>query len=101
MDAVAALARTPAAAAPSAAAAASRAEAEAIAKEFEAMFVAELLQPMFAGLETDGPFGGGSAEAAFRPMLVERYAAAIADAGGVGVADAVLAELLRLQGLEP
>jgi peptidoglycan hydrolase FlgJ len=77
-----------------------RAEAEAVAREFERMFVAEMLQPMFAGIETDGPFGGGHAEDVFRPMLLDQYADAVAKAGGVGIADAVLKEILRLQGLE-
>ena len=78
-----------------------RAEAERVAQEFEKMFLAEMLQPMFAGIETDGPFGGGNAEEVFRPMLLEKYAEAVSSAGGVGIADAVLSELLRMQGLEP
>ncbi len=78
----------------------SRAEAEKIAQEFERMFIAEMLQPMFAGIETDGMFGGGMAEDMFRPMLLDRYAENIAQSGGVGIADAVLAEILRMQGLE-
>lgn len=77
-----------------------REEAERIAQEFERMFIAEMLQPMFDGIETDGPFGGGNAEEVFRPMLLDQYASAISAAGGVGVADSVLSELLRLQGLE-
>ncbi len=77
-----------------------RAEAERVAQEFEKMFLAEMLQPMFAGIETDGPFGGGNAEEVFRPMLLEKYAEAISAAGGVGIADSVLSELLRMQGLE-
>lgn len=83
-----------------AASASSRAEAEAVAREFERMFLAEMLQPMFAGLSTDGPFSGGQAEEVFRPMLVDHYARAMSEAGGAGVADAVLAEILRIQGLE-
>lgn len=79
---------------------ATRQQAEDVAREFERMFIAEMLQPMFAGLETDGPFGGGSAEEAFRPMLIDHYAKSVAAGGGVGVADAVLKEILRLQGLE-
>ena len=78
----------------------SRQQAEDVAQDFERMFIAEMLQPMFAGLETDGPFGGGSAQEAFRPMLIDQYAKSIAAGGGVGVADAVLKEILKLQGLE-
>jgi Rod binding domain-containing protein len=77
-----------------------RAEAEAVAQQFERMFIAEMLQPMFSGIETDGPFGGGTGEDVFRPMLLDQYADAVAMAGGVGIANAVLKEILKLQGLE-
>lgn len=78
-----------------------REEAKRVAQEFEKMFLAEMLQPMFAGIETDGPFGGGNAEEVFRPMLLEKYAEAVSASGGVGIADSVLSEILRMQGLEP
>jgi peptidoglycan hydrolase FlgJ len=77
-----------------------RAQAEAVAQQFERMFVAEMLQPMFSGIETDGVFGGGQGEEVFRPMLLDQYADAVAKGGGVGIADAVLKEILRMQGLE-
>jgi len=87
-------------AAPSVAEVRTREQAQAVAQQFERMFIAEMLQPMFAGLETDGPFGGGNAEATFRPMLLDQYADAIARGGGIGIADSVLKEILRMQGLE-
>lgn len=78
-----------------------RAEASAelrrVAEEFEAVFLSEMLSPMFEALDTEGLGGGGMGERIFRPMLVQRYAEAIAQAGGVGVADAVMQEMLRLQ----
>ena len=77
-----------------------RAQAEAVAQQFERMFIAEMLQPMFSGVETDGPFGGGQGEDVFRPMLLDQYADAVARGGGVGIAYAVLKEILRMQGLE-
>lgn len=77
-----------------------RAQAEHIAQQFERMFITEMLQPMFSGIETDGPFGGGQGEDVFRPMLLDQYADAVARGGGVGIADVVLKEILRLQGLE-
>jgi Rod binding domain-containing protein len=52
---------------------------------------------MFATLPSDGAFGGGSAEAQWRPMLVEQFGRAMAHAGGVGIGQAVLAEMQRLQ----
>jgi Rod binding domain-containing protein len=68
-----------------------------VAREFESMVLTQMLAPMFEALDADGFGGGGSGERMFRPMLVERYADAMTGAGGIGVADAVLAELMRLQ----
>ena len=77
-----------------------RAEAERVAGEFEHMFIAQMLQPMFAGVTTEAPFGGGQGEEMFKPMLIDEYAKAVSSRGGLGVKDAVLKEILRLQGLE-
>jgi Rod binding domain-containing protein len=75
-------------------------EIRRVAEEFEAVFLAEMLAPMFESLETDGLGGGGIGEQMFRPMLVERYAQSISQAGGVGVADYIIAELNRMQTVE-
>lgn len=66
-------------------------------QDFEAQMLGALLQPMFDTLPTNGPFGGGSAEAQWRPMLVENFGRAMARAGGVGIGGAVLAQMQRLQ----
>ena len=68
-----------------------------VAEDFEATFLAQMLQPMFAGLETDGPFGGGHAEATWRGFLVDAMARQVAQGGGIGLADHVQRELLALQ----
>jgi peptidoglycan hydrolase FlgJ len=67
------------------------------AEEFEAVFLAEMLAPMFDGIDSDGLGGGGMGEQMFRPMLVERYAESITRAGGVGIADSIMRELMRMQ----
>ncbi len=75
-------------------------EADALrraAEEFEAVFLSEMLGPMFEGIETEGLGGGGMGEQIFRPMLIERYAEAIGRAGGVGIADSVVREFMRMQ----
>ena len=77
-----------------------REQARHVAQQFERMFISEMLGPMFAGIETDGPFGGGNAESTFRPMLIDQYADSIAKQGGVGIADKVMKEILKMQGLE-
>lgn len=74
-----------------------QAELRRAAEEFESVFLSEMLAPMFEGLDTDGLGGGGMGEQIFRPMLVERYAEAISRSGGVGIADSIVRELIRLQ----
>ncbi|MBU6407814.1 MAG: rod-binding protein [Alphaproteobacteria bacterium] len=71
------------------------------AQDFEAMVLRELLGPMFEALDTEGLGGGGAGERMFRPMLVGEYAGGMADRGGIGLADYVLAELIRLQAQGP
>lgn len=69
------------------------------AQRFEAQVFAQLLQPAFESLGQSG-FGGGAAEAQWRPMLVEGFAAAAARAGrGIGLQDMVLRHMIRLQEL--
>ena len=65
------------------------------AEDFEAVFVGQLLDGMMQGLASDGPLGGG--DDPFAGLLREEYGKLIARSGGIGVADAVLRELLRAQ----
>jgi len=68
---------------------------------FEAQALSALLAPMFATVDpSKGTFGGGAGEAQFRPMLVSHYAEGMARAGGIGIARAVFAEMLRAQAQE-
>ncbi len=67
------------------------------AVEFEAVFISQMLAPMFEGLESDEVFGGGPGEDVYRSLIVEEYGKAIARSGGIGIADAVQREILRLQ----
>lgn len=68
-----------------------------LAKDFEATIIAELLRPMFEALDTEGVGGGGEGERMFRPMLVDQYAKGIAQAGGLGLSDMVLREMVKMQ----
>ena len=68
------------------------------AQDFEAMFVAQMLKPMFEGLEVDGMFGGGKGEEVFRGFLIQEYGKIIAERGELGIADALKAQLIEMQG---
>ena len=69
------------------------------ARAFEAQALGQLLQPIFATLQPGkSAFGGGMAEAQWQPMLVDAMAQAITRSGrGLGLAEAVLQEMLRWQ----
>ena len=45
---------------------------EEAAREFEAVFVSEMMKPMFEGIKTDGMFGGGKGEEVFRGFLFDK-----------------------------
>jgi flagellar protein FlgJ len=67
------------------------------AQAFETQFIAQMLKPMFEGIDTDGPFGGGQAEATWRGFMIDAMAGQMSRAGGIGVARHVMAEMLKMQ----
>ena len=67
------------------------------AESFEASFLSQMLKPMFEGLQTDGPFGGGEGEATWRSFLIDAMAKQTVKAGGIGLADTVMSEMLKMQ----
>ncbi len=77
------------------------ATARAAAEEFEAFFLSQVLDSMFKGIKSDGMFGGGHGEDIYRPLLLQEYGKLRAERGGIGLADAVMRELLTTQEIEP
>lgn len=88
-----------AAAQPTAAEVTKRRDIHDTAQKFEASFLSIMLQQMYAGVETDGPFGGGAGEEMFRSFMTEAMAKQVSRSGGLGIADTVAREMLKLQGL--
>lgn len=70
---------------------------DAVAKDFEAMFVTEMMKPMFEQIKPDERFGGGKGEEIFRGMMLQEYGKMMAETGQLGIADSVKQELLRMQ----
>jgi peptidoglycan hydrolase FlgJ len=84
----------PAAAAPTAV---NRDKIEETAKAFEATFISQMLKPMFEGLSTDGLFGAGQGEATWRSFMLDEMAKSTVKAGGIGLSNTVMAEMLKMQ----
>ena len=72
-------------------------EARKAAEDFEAFFVTSTLESMFAGVKTDGLFGGGSAEKIYRSMLFDEYGKIMAKNGTIGVSEQVMNSIMAMQ----
>lgn len=70
---------------------------EETAKDFEAMFLSEMLRPMFNSVEVDETFGGGRGEEVFRGFLQDEYSKLLAGNQSIGIADKVKEELIAMQ----
>lgn len=71
---------------------------EQAAKDFEAVFLSEMMKPMFAEINKPDPlFGGGHGEQVFNGFMVQEYGKLMAENGGVGLAEHVKAELVKIQ----
>ena len=73
------------------------AEARKTGEDFEAFFLTQMLEHMFKGIPTDGYFGGGYGEGVYRSIMLQEYGRILSKAGGVGIADMVSRELMKLQ----
>jgi flagellar protein FlgJ len=68
------------------------------AQDLEGIFINTLMKEMFSSLKTDQKSGGGGdAESTWRGIQAEQMSDAISKAGGVGIADAIYADLLAVQ----
>jgi len=72
-------------------------DAMRVGRQFEQMFLSQMLTPMFNGIDTEGPFGGGKGEQMMRSFQIDAFAQSIVSRGGIGLAQNVAREILRLQ----
>lgn len=70
---------------------------DAIAKDFEAVFLSQMMEPMFSGDSASSYFGSGAAGDIYKSFMLDAYGKAISQAGGIGIAAQVKKELLGLQ----
>ena len=67
------------------------------AEEFEAVFINELLSHMDQGQSTEGAFTGGESEGIYRSLFDDAVAKQLAKRGGIGIADNIYREILKMQ----
>jgi peptidoglycan hydrolase FlgJ len=69
--------------------------AKKVAREFEAMFIAQMLKSMRETVGKDTLTGGGRGEETFRSLLDQEYAAEASRTGGIGLARVIEQQLIR------
>ena len=68
------------------------------AQEFEAMALGQMLGPMMDTVDSSkNPFGGGTGESTWKPMLTQELAKHISRHGGLGIAVPVFHQMLQMQ----
>ena len=68
-----------------------------VARDFESMFIGQMLEPMFGDSEGADAFGSTESNDVYKGLLMDEYGKQITRSGGIGIADYVKKELLRLQ----
>lgn len=75
------------------------AKAHRTATDFEAQFLKSMLEEVYAGLKGEGPLGdAGPGAEAWRSLLIEQQAKAMAAGGGIGLAPYIYRQALKPAG---
>ena len=75
-----------------------RKKAEAVAKDFESVYVSDAFKAMVKDVSVD-PLTGTSntSNEPWRDMLIDQYAKDFVKKGGIGIADGIAAQLIKIQ----
>jgi peptidoglycan hydrolase FlgJ len=75
-----------------------QAKTEKTAKDFESMFLENMLAQVFPQETGEGPLGeNGTGGQIYRGMMVNELAKQVAKSGGVGISDTVYRQMLQMQ----
>ena len=72
-------------------------KAKETAEDFEAFFVARMMESMFEGVQPNGLTGGGEAEKIYRSLLLNEYGKTMAKTGSIGVSDMIMDAIIQMQ----
>lgn len=73
------------------------AQIDQAAQDFESMFIGQMMEQMFGESLGDELFGDQETNDVYKGLMMEEYGKQITRAGGIGIADYVKRELLKLQ----
>ena len=74
------------------------AKIEETAKEFESVFISEMLKPMFQDINLD-PMSDGSSSAneIYKSLMITEIGGSISTNGGIGLSDSIRTEMIKMQ----
>ncbi|TCM17736.1 rod binding protein [Novosphingobium sp. PhB165] len=72
-----------------------------VARQFEGVFAGQVAKMMLESVDQGDEFSGGHGEEMFRGVLAEQVGNQIAKGKGLGIASAVQAQIIRMQGGNP
>lgn len=75
-------------------------KAEVAAKDFESLFITQMLEQMFDESSGEEAFGSSDTNDVYKGLLMEQYGKLISRSGGIGIASYVKQELLKQQELQ-
>jgi Rod binding domain-containing protein len=70
---------------------------KATSQDFEAVFLGQMLKTMLESGAPEGDFTGGQGEEMFRGVMAEKLGVEMARKGGIGLAPAVLDQMMKMQ----
>lgn len=73
-------------------------KAHAVAADFESVYIGDAFKAMFKDVSVD-PLNGKSdnSNETWRDMMIDQYAKDFVKKGGIGIADSIAAELIKIQ----
>lgn len=75
-----------------------KAKAKKQADDFETMFLEQVTERLFATAGAEGPLGeNGTGGEIWRSQLAQQYAGQIQKAGGIGLSDQIMRDLIAVQ----
>ena len=72
-------------------------KAQAAARDFESVFLGQMVKTMMESAHGDGEFEGGQGEEMFRGVLAEKLGIEMAKRGGIGLAPTVVEQMVKMQ----
>lgn len=74
-----------------------QARIEAVSRDFESVFLTQMMENMFDEAKEGSWFGEGMSGDVYRSLMATEYSKLMAQAGGIGIADYVKGQLIKLQ----